>query len=283
MKGFSLFVFSSNNVHPYCREIDDGSRKLTWYLFYTYWVDFQPFHHQIWAKKDDVPLHGHCRGLHLGLCLRPVLYCLSHSQVSKIFSLSHSQVSEIFSSHFFFAILDCRVFCGIGTLGTFVTMCILAVEITGPRWVISVWNNRMKKKNRDRKSKTVSSHKSLVGNLVHLLWAPGQVDIFSSTPSMLRFPNSDVACSSGVHDPRLASTPNCRRCPGLCRSSSLPNHSWISKVFFPSLPNGHLNQFSTCSPRWWYSFLEKVITTDAHPGGWRLLERSQSRAQFYTR
>jgi len=44
-----------------------------------------------------------------------------------------------------------RVFSGVGTLGTFVTMCILAVEITGPR------------------------HKSLVGNLVHLLWAPGQM------------------------------------------------------------------------------------------------------------
>ena len=161
-------------------------------------------------------------------------------------------------------------------------MCILAVEITGPRWVISVWNNKTKKKNRNRKSKTVSSHKSLVGNLVHLLWAPGQVDIFSSTPSMLRFPNSDVACSSGVHDPRLASTPNCRRCPGLCRSSSLPNHSWISKVFFPSLPNGHVNQFSTCSLVV-ILFLDKVITTNAHPGGWRLLERSQSRAQFYTR
>ena len=40
---------------------------------------------------------------------------------------------------------------GIGTLGTFVTMCVLAVEITGARY------------------------KSLVGNLVHLLWAPGQM------------------------------------------------------------------------------------------------------------
>jgi len=47
--------------------------------------------------------------------------------------------------------LATRFFSGIGTLGTFVTMCILAVEITGPR------------------------HKSLVGNLVHLLWAPGQM------------------------------------------------------------------------------------------------------------
>ena len=28
---------------------------------------------------------------------------------------------------------DSRVFSGVGTLGTFVTMCILAVEITGPR------------------------------------------------------------------------------------------------------------------------------------------------------
>jgi OCT family organic cation transporter-like MFS transporter 4/5 len=44
-----------------------------------------------------------------------------------------------------------RVLCGVGTLGTFVTMCILSVELTGSRY------------------------KSLVGNLVHLLWAPGQM------------------------------------------------------------------------------------------------------------
>ena len=44
-----------------------------------------------------------------------------------------------------------RVFSGFGTLGTFVSMCILAVEITSVR------------------------HKSLVGNLVHILWAPGQM------------------------------------------------------------------------------------------------------------
>ena len=44
-----------------------------------------------------------------------------------------------------------RVFSGFGTLGTFVTMCIMAVEITSVQ------------------------HKSLVGNLVHILWAPGQM------------------------------------------------------------------------------------------------------------
>lgn len=44
-----------------------------------------------------------------------------------------------------------RVFSGFGTLGTFVSMCILAVEITSVR------------------------HKSLLGNLVHILWAPGQM------------------------------------------------------------------------------------------------------------
>ena len=44
-----------------------------------------------------------------------------------------------------------RVFNGFGTIGTFVTMCILAVEITSVQ------------------------HKSLVGNLVHILWAPGQM------------------------------------------------------------------------------------------------------------
>ena len=44
-----------------------------------------------------------------------------------------------------------RVFTGFGTLGTFITMCVLAVEITSAR------------------------HKSLVGNLVHILWAPGQM------------------------------------------------------------------------------------------------------------
>lgn len=44
-----------------------------------------------------------------------------------------------------------RVFSGFGTLGTFMTMCVLAVEITSAK------------------------HKSLVGNLVHILWAPGQM------------------------------------------------------------------------------------------------------------
>ena len=33
---------------------------------------------------------------------------------------------------------DFRVFSGVGTLGTFVTMCILAVEITGPRYYNSI-------------------------------------------------------------------------------------------------------------------------------------------------
>merc|ERR1719422_1835918 len=47
------------------------------------------------------------------------------------------------------AFLVTRVFSGFGTLGTFVSMCILAVEITSAK------------------------HKSLVGNLVHILWAPG--------------------------------------------------------------------------------------------------------------
>jgi len=44
-----------------------------------------------------------------------------------------------------------RVFNGFGTLGTFVTMCILSVEITSQRY------------------------KSLVGNLMHIFWAPGQM------------------------------------------------------------------------------------------------------------
>ena len=58
-------------------------------------------------------------------------------------------VSAFSPSYTFFLVT--RVFSGFGTLGTFVTMCILAVEITS------------------------ASHKSLVGNLVHILWAPGQM------------------------------------------------------------------------------------------------------------
>ena len=58
-------------------------------------------------------------------------------------------VSAFSPSYTFFLVT--RVFSGFGTLGTFVTMCILAVEITSAR------------------------HKSLVGNLVHIFWAPGQM------------------------------------------------------------------------------------------------------------
>jgi OCT family organic cation transporter-like MFS transporter 4/5 len=49
------------------------------------------------------------------------------------------------------AFLVCRVFNGFGTLGTFVTMCILSAELTSQRY------------------------RGLVGNLVHILWGPGQV------------------------------------------------------------------------------------------------------------
>ena len=51
----------------------------------------------------------------------------------------------------FVTFLTLRALMGFGTLGTFVTMCILAVELAHSR------------------------HKTLVGNLSHLLWAPGQL------------------------------------------------------------------------------------------------------------
>eukprot|EP00092_Neocalanus_flemingeri_P023373 GFUD01025341.1.p1 GENE.GFUD01025341.1~~GFUD01025341.1.p1 ORF type:complete len:544 (-),score=116.27 GFUD01025341.1:296-1927(-) len=65
--------------------------------------------------------------------------------VSAISTLASAYVQDYTS----FLVL--RVFNGFGTLGTFVTMCILSVEITSQRY------------------------KSLVGNLVHILWAPGQM------------------------------------------------------------------------------------------------------------
>ena len=61
-----------------------------------------------------------------------------------------STLASAFSPSYTFFLVT-RVFTGFGTLGTFVTMCILAVEITSAK------------------------HKSLVGNLVHILWAPGQM------------------------------------------------------------------------------------------------------------
>ena len=79
--------------------------------------------HQIWAKKDDVPLNGHRRHRPPRLCIRSLLPPLSPTQVSEI---SLYTLKTFYKSDF-------RVFSGVGTLGTFVTMCILAVEITGPR------------------------------------------------------------------------------------------------------------------------------------------------------
>ena len=69
--------------------------------------------------------------------------------VAMLISAVSTLVSAFSPSYTFFLVT--RVFSGFGTLGTFVTMCILAVEITSAR------------------------HKSLVGNLVHILWAPGQM------------------------------------------------------------------------------------------------------------
>ena len=69
------------------------------------------------------------------------------------FAMLVSAVSTLVSAFVpdYTSFLVVRVFSGFGTLGTFVSMCILAVEITSAR------------------------HKSLVGNLVHILWAPGQM------------------------------------------------------------------------------------------------------------
>ena len=69
------------------------------------------------------------------------------------FAILVSAVSTLVSAFVpnYTSFLVVRVFSGFGTLGTFVSMCILAVEITSAR------------------------HKSLVGNLVHILWAPGQM------------------------------------------------------------------------------------------------------------
>ena len=61
------------------------------------------------------------------------------------------QVYSTLSTSLFFSPFYFRVFNGFGTLGTFVTMCILAAEITSQRY------------------------RSLVGNLVHILWGPGQM------------------------------------------------------------------------------------------------------------
>ena len=69
------------------------------------------------------------------------------------FAMLVSAVSTLVSAFVpdYTSFLVVRVFSGFGTLGTFVSMCILAVEITSAR------------------------HKSLVGNLAHILWAPGQM------------------------------------------------------------------------------------------------------------
>ena len=78
----------------------------------------------------------------------------------------------------------------------------------------------------------VSRHKSLVGNLVHLLWAPGQVGTDDKRPLWVQantnsqiFKHSDVACPAGVHHPGLAAASNRRRDPCLSRSPPLSNHS----------------------------------------------------------
>ena len=126
------------------------------------------------------------------------------------FAMFVSAVSTLVSAFVedYTSFLVVRVFSGFGTLGTFVSMCILAVEITSVQ------------------------HKSLVGNLVHILWGPGQMVMALMAYLIRDWRQLHIAVS-------VPSTESVRQgityslCPSIPLPPALPSHPGV-----PSLAPG---------------------------------------------